>query len=196
MGKRQEAALLTRQKIIDAVKELAHTKAYEEMSIEDITQAAGVAKGTFYVHFKRREDVCAEISYENFQGLARDLSKMELSGADKVAWYLRKSIEVIEDNGLEISQQWMKAVVAPAKDEVLGLRKLSLDVDLIESCLKDGITHGELPAETDAKTTAQMIESAFFGAISVWCMSNGEIPFRPVAEMLCNEALPAIIKRS
>ena len=66
MGKRQEAALETRQKLINAVKKLSETKEYHEMSIDEITQTAGVAKGTFYTYFKRREDIISVIAYENF----------------------------------------------------------------------------------------------------------------------------------
>ena len=54
MGKRQEAALETRQKIVDAVRALLRQRRADEINIEDITQRAGVAKGTFYTHFKRK----------------------------------------------------------------------------------------------------------------------------------------------
>ena len=62
MGKRQEAALETKHKIVQAVKELMEEKSVEEMNIEEITTRAGVAKGSFYTHFKRKEDVVSEIA--------------------------------------------------------------------------------------------------------------------------------------
>ena len=55
MGKRQDAALQTRKKIIEAMKELLDEKKAEEINIEEITQRAHIAKGSFYTHFKRKE---------------------------------------------------------------------------------------------------------------------------------------------
>lgn len=194
MGKRQEAAKLTRQKIIDAVKELSLSKPYDQMSIEEITQTAGVAKGTFYVYFKRREDVTAEIAYENFQALAKELSEKNIAGVEKISWYLRKSIDVIEFNGLLISQQWFRAVVAPSEDEVLGMRKLNFDLELIEACLKEAAVKGEIAESTDAAKLSRLIVSSFYGAIFTWCMSNGAVNFREVAEDFCTRAIPAMMK--
>ena len=57
MNKRQVNAQITRQKLIDSVKELLKTKPFDKINVASITQYAGVAKGTFYVYFKRKEDI-------------------------------------------------------------------------------------------------------------------------------------------
>ena len=54
MTKRQEQALKTRQKILDAVFELLLKNEYDNLNIDDITNHCGVAKGTFYVYFKHK----------------------------------------------------------------------------------------------------------------------------------------------
>ncbi len=61
MTKRQENALKTRQKILDAAFELLNKSEFNELSIDDITNHCNVAKGTFYTYFKHKEDVVFEI---------------------------------------------------------------------------------------------------------------------------------------
>ena len=61
MTKRQEQTLITRQKLVDAAENLLKKNGFNALSVEDITNAAGVAKGTFYIYFKHKEDIVAEI---------------------------------------------------------------------------------------------------------------------------------------
>ena len=60
MTKRQKNALETRQKIYETACSLIEEKGFANVSVEDITDACGVAKGTFYVYFKRKEDIVFE----------------------------------------------------------------------------------------------------------------------------------------
>lgn len=194
MNKRQKAAKQTKQKIINAVKALSLTKAYDEMSIDEITQAAGVAKGTFYVHFKRREDVCAEIAYENFQQLADSLPEQHIPNTEKIAYFIRKSMDIVEHNTLEVTQQWFKSVIAPASHEWLGSRKLHFDLEVIEKCLKEAIKQGELSIAISPHELAKIIISSFYGSIILWCMSNGKIHCRQIIDEFCLHVLPTLLK--
>ena len=47
----------TREQLLDAARSLYATQAVESVVAEDVAREAGVAKGTFYVHFKNIEDL-------------------------------------------------------------------------------------------------------------------------------------------
>lgn len=47
----------TKRRIFEITMELFATKGYEATSIEEITAVVGVAKGTFYYHFKTKEEL-------------------------------------------------------------------------------------------------------------------------------------------
>lgn len=51
----------TRAALVRAAIDLFGRKGVEQTSIDEITQAASVAKGTFYVHFQRKQDVLLEL---------------------------------------------------------------------------------------------------------------------------------------
>lgn len=57
MNMRQKQALKTKDKIYTSALELIRNKGYENVLIKDITDHAGIAKGSFYNHFNSKEDL-------------------------------------------------------------------------------------------------------------------------------------------
>ena len=78
MTNRQAAAAETRKRLVDVAKNLICTKGLVNVSVEEITQACGVSKGTFYTYFKRKEDVVLELSQGMFGEILSDA--MAVSG--------------------------------------------------------------------------------------------------------------------
>lgn len=193
MGKRQEAALKTRQKLIDAVKKLSETKAYNEMSIDDITQAAGVAKGTFYTYFKRREDIISVIAYEDLDQVQKRVSDENADVVESMTRFLNDSALIIEGATLQVSQQWYRSIASPLDGDTLGMDKLSYDRGFIERCLQNAVDNGELQEDTPVSSISLQIVSAYYGAVVLWCMSEGEITHKEIIKDFCKNSLPKII---
>ena len=61
---RQQAARETRRKITEEGLALVRRGGFAAASVEAITRATGVAKGTFYVHFPTKEHLAAELCRE------------------------------------------------------------------------------------------------------------------------------------
>lgn len=193
MGKRQEAALETKQKLIDAVKKLSENKPYNEMSIDDITQTAGVAKGTFYTYFKRREDIISVIAYEDLDRALKRASDENADAAERIARFLNDSAVIIEDTTLQVAQQWYRSVTSPLDGDTLGMDKLSYDRGFIESCLQSAVDNGDLQANTPVSSLSLQIVSAYYGAVALWCMSDGKISHKEIIKDFCKDSLPKII---
>ncbi|MGW4330764.1 TetR/AcrR family transcriptional regulator [Nocardia sp. NPDC004573] len=58
---RTKPAEQRRSELLDAAEQLLAQKGIVAVTVEDITQAAGVSKGTFYSYFRAREDVLAAL---------------------------------------------------------------------------------------------------------------------------------------
>ncbi|RUL69515.1 TetR/AcrR family transcriptional regulator [Dyella choica] len=50
----------TRQRIVDCARELFNRRGFDEVSIDEIMQRAGLTRGGFYNHFKAKEELYAE----------------------------------------------------------------------------------------------------------------------------------------
>lgn len=57
-----------RPQIVDSALEQFHTRGFHNCSVEDITKAAGVPKGSFYNHFESKEDLAVEALRHYVQG--------------------------------------------------------------------------------------------------------------------------------
>lgn len=60
---REEKKRATRQNIIDCALELFAEQGYETTTVQQITERAGVAKGTFFNYFDNKEEVLCDVQF-------------------------------------------------------------------------------------------------------------------------------------
>lgn len=194
MGKRQDAAWETRRRLMDAARELLKEKTAECINIEDITRKAGVAKGSFYTHFKRKEDLVSEIAMEEYSILSERVSHHTADVYDQLYMYLNESVALIEKHTLQIAQQWMKSVVSPLPEEQSGTKKYGFDVQNIADILSAAVETGTLRGDTPAQVLAGVIVNAYYGMVAAWCISRGsEGQLKDSMEQFCSLALKPVI---
>lgn len=194
MGKRQEAALLTKQKIVTAVNTLLEEKSLDEISIEDITTEAGVAKGSFYTYFKRKEDAACCLALDKYDSV----KKKALNAADGIYrnlyTYLAGSAKIIDRYTLQTAQAWMKSVTAPSEGECRGVQKYEFDRDNLLELLDGAVERGELQKNTPVKKLTEIIMNGYYGAVAVWCMTSGEVDLVDSIGHFCEYGLKAMLE--
>lgn len=57
LSKQQQKSKETKERIFRAAKRILQKKGYEELSIKNICEEAGVSNGSFYHHFKTKDDL-------------------------------------------------------------------------------------------------------------------------------------------
>ena len=57
LSKQQQKSKETKERIFQAAKEILQTNGYENLSIKNICEVAGVSNGSFYHHFKSKDDL-------------------------------------------------------------------------------------------------------------------------------------------
>ena len=57
ISRQQQKSRETKEKIFQAAKRILQKKGYEELSIKNICEEAGVSNGSFYHHFKTKDDL-------------------------------------------------------------------------------------------------------------------------------------------
>jgi len=100
------------KELLDAAQELFFSKGYQQVSVSDIIQKVGVAKGTFYHYFKSKSDLLDQ--------LVNRFSEMALERAKSV-------VEDPDLKALEKLKQFI-ATVRSAKEENLELMKMVMKV--------------------------------------------------------------------
>ena len=92
MTARTDAALETRTALLDAGLEIAEQHGLSGMSINRVVAAAGVAKGTFYVHFTDRDEFLSAL-HQRFHGRVAEAVAAARAGLPPGRTRLRRSME-------------------------------------------------------------------------------------------------------
>jgi TetR/AcrR family transcriptional regulator, transcriptional repressor for nem operon len=161
-----------KEDIIAAALETLHTKGFNGTSVQDITDAAEVPKGSFYNHFESKEDLAADALDRYWQQGHASLSLLtdeKTPPLERLKRYFRRLGAVarqgefrrgcfIGNLGTEMSEQ------SPLLREKLSTL-LATWTRAIESCVKEAQASGSLRRDIDASTIASFLLNAWEGAL-------------------------------
>ena len=196
MTKRQENALKTRQKLLDTAEKLLKTNGFAALSVEDITNQAGVAKGTFYVYFKHKENIISEICRGYFKQIESEISEMkDKSIVEKLSLYFDNFMKAVELYGIHICREWIRASVDPdtAPDNT-DMTKWQYDVEMLKNIITKAIENGELKENTPVELLTHIIISELYGMMTCWCMSDGSFEPKDWTKGFADFQLKAILE--
>lgn len=194
MTNRQLAALETRRKLVDAAKEIISEKGLVNTSVSEITKACGVANGTFYTYFKRKEDVVFEISREMFQEIYDEAQAYNGTFMERLVFFMMSFSGYIEKSSLKLCQEWVRNTIDPDLVENQDDKnKLYTDIDSIKGIIESGVERGELKSDTPADILAHTLMDVLYGEMLCWDMSGGAYSFESRTKEFCDLFLSAII---
>ncbi len=133
MGRREEKKDATRQQILSAATQLFPAKGFENTSIDDIVERANVVKGTFYYHFKSKDELLLALRQSALTTNAAHVSKLLAQG---------QSPRSILFELLDERARWTENNVDMAR--VFFMHRLSQIV--IHDRLEDHFAEGSFPA--------------------------------------------------
>ena len=87
LSRHERRRLQTRRRLIQTTLQLVLEKSFEAISIQDITDRADLGRGTFYIHFKDKEEVVWTAFRDLFQELEQEAHKQLDRNAPQVEYY-------------------------------------------------------------------------------------------------------------
>lgn len=143
-----------RNEILNIAQKLFYTKGYDKSTINDILEAAGIAKGTFYYYFKSKEEVMDAIIkrivddiIESAEIIAKDTKMTAEEKLCKIIMRqspdVKKTDEVLEElHQVENAQLHQKSIV----ETILRLTPILAEV--IEQGIDEGVFKTPYPKES------------------------------------------------
>lgn len=194
MTNRQIAAARTRQKLVETAKSIICDKGLANTSIDEITEACGVSKGTFYTYFKRKEDIVYELSEKMFDEILANAQKCEGAISEKLENYMIHFSRYIERGSLKLTQEWIKNVVDSDLSDV-GTNKLKKDLSAVKDLIQSGIENKELRPDTSVETLSDTINDLLYGQMLCWAFSGGAYSFEERTQIFCKTYLNTLLKQ-
>lgn len=180
MGRREDKREATRQEILNAAAELFRTKGFDATSVDDIVLAANLAKGTFYYHFQKKDDLILalqETQLKEAATLARAALARGESPRTVLFSYLSEAAKWTEDNS-EIARALFHHKFEKMKNHCPGEEHgpppsikayfFDLLIEIIESAQKAD----EIRTDMAAAEIAQMVIPVVMSARMSWLMGG------------------------
>ena len=183
MGRREDKREATRQDILNAAADLFRTKGFDSTSIDDIVAAANLAKGTFYYHFQKKDDLVLamqESQLKEAAEIAREALAKGESPRKVLFEYLGKAAKWTEENS-ELSraifrhkfEKMQNQAQCPPGEEhgpPPSIKKyfFELLIEIIEAAQKAG----ELRSDLKAGEIAQVVIPVVMSARMSWLMGG------------------------
>ena len=176
-GERREK---TRQGVVDAALELFRERGHLGVRVEDIVEAAGISRATFYKYFSERDQILAEL-FERLLGSdsghpavpARATARAEITLL--LVETARRMVEQKELAGFVYSM--------PVRHEALVGRSGEPKVfDRVRAAVRRGVDTGELRGDADLVNAS--LARAFEGAMRDWAEGRAPDALQRVAVTL------------
>ncbi len=173
MGRTSDA----RERLIQAAGQLFHTRSYEAVGVQELCEAAGVNKGSFYHFFPSKDDLAAAVIDAQWVAVRDEILAPTL--ADDVAPLARIS-RFFERLARDQRSARRDLGVTPGcplanlsgelcTHEPKLRRKLARVFDgmraALEATLRDAVAAGELPRGTDVSRRAEALVALTEGAL-------------------------------
>src|SRR3981081_2208262 len=161
-----------RERLLDAGLETLHRRGFNGCGVQEITDAAGVPKGSFYNHFESKEALGLEALERYWEGAQNNLKML----ADaEVAPLLRLKAYFRKLNGLARKVEYRPGCFvgnlgAEMSDQSPVFRKRLAAIfgswsRAIESCVKEAQADGSVRRDLDARTIASFLLNSWEGAV-------------------------------
>ena len=193
MTNRQLAAAETRKKLVESAKAIICDKGLSNTSVEEITEASGVSKGTFYTYFKRKEDIVFELSGGMFDEILAQSKALEGPVLQKLEAYMVRFARYIEKGSVKLAQEWIKNVVDPGITDI-GVNKLAKDLSAVDELLRLGVASGELKANAPIRQLSGTITDLLYGQMACWAISGGSYSYEERTRAFCETHLENLLK--
>ncbi|MEK3864382.1 TetR/AcrR family transcriptional regulator [Paenibacillus sp. FSL H7-0716] len=143
-----------RNEILDTAEMLFFTKGYTKTTVNDILQAIGIAKGTFYYYFKSKEEVMDAVV---LRFIDAGVAAAKQIAADPKLTVHEKLLQIImaqkpdTDRKSQMIEQFHQADNAQLHQKSLVetiLRLTPVLTEVIEQGIEEGLFHNPYPRET------------------------------------------------
>ena len=193
MSKQQQKSFETKNRIFLAAKKILQKQGYDALSIKNICEEAGVSNGSFYHHFKTKDDL---LSYYIEEQPTIDPGCLELP---KDAAEAKRAIILVYLNCVayckELGVVFMSNYYTP-KNQALNAvsrTKRPYPIVTVTDYLARAIEAGTVSVTLSLEEISTDIRMIVIGNVFEWCLRNGDTDFAGNMERSLGKYLDSIL---
>lgn len=181
MGRREEKREATRQDILAAAGILFMKKGYDATSVDDIADAANVAKGTLYYHFKSKDEVLLGLSIGYLKRMSENVDARLEKGEPPIDVLVDSLRTLAHETQLykDLSRHFFLAMFSQLKDQ---MDCSTYDSDpsslpnIVTKIIRAAQERGDIDSSYDARDLGAMISGLSHHAQVTWISTEENRP--------------------
>ena len=177
LSKQQLKSKETKAKIFRAAKHILQKQGYEQLSIKNICEEAGVSNGSFYHHFKTKDDL---LSYyiEEQPSINPDLLDMPQNAAEAKAAIIQVYLNYVH-YCQELCVEFMSNYYTPKNQSLNPLIRTERPYPIVtvHNYLQKAIDADIIKPDLDLEDITTDIRMIVIGNVFEWCLKSGEADF-------------------
>jgi AcrR family transcriptional regulator len=174
MGRRERRAAETRLRLFRCALQLFAERGFPNVTIENITEAADVGKGTFFNYFESKEGVLAVMA-EIQLGKVREALEQATAGKRSIQSVFRRLFErVAEEPGRspDLARAFVSSFLAsPVIRQQTG-GSMSEGRRMAAEIVSLGQERGEIDAKLNKDQVALFLLQSFLGTLLLWSLHS------------------------
>ena len=153
MNKRQQQAIETKQKLLDAADALAKEKGFDAMSVDEIVALCGVAKGTFYHYFETKDDLLVYLTRAPYDELKRKFAATDGQPyLDRLRMFMTEWFRLVEKYNLHFTVLHNRSTLLQGDPHTRSQSQIDQGRAMLLHCLKGAVESRELKPDTPVET--------------------------------------------
>lgn len=177
LSRQQQKSKATKERIFRAAKQILRKKGYEELSIKNICEEAGVSNGSFYHHFKTKDDL---LSYyiEDQPSINPDLLELPRNAEEARIAIIRvylNYVDYCQDLGVDFMSGYYNT-----KNQALNPAKRTerpYPIVTVQAYVEKAVSAGIIRLNVELEAFTTDIRMIVIGNVFEWCLRSGEVDF-------------------
>lgn len=177
LSKQQQKSKETKAKIFRAAKHILQKHGYEALSIKNICEEAGVSNGSFYHHFKTKDDLLSYYIEEqpNINPDLLDIPKNADEVKSAIVYVYLNYVHYCQELGVE----FMSNYYTPKNQSLNPLIRTERPYPIVtvHNYLQKCIDAGIISPNQDIEDITTDIRMIVIGNVFEWCLKGGDADF-------------------
>ena len=193
LSKQQKKSKETKERIFQAAKRILQKSGYEELSIKNICEEAGVSNGSFYHHFKTKDDL---LSYYIEDQPSIDPDRLELpknkeDAKETIIHVYLNYVKYCKELGVE----FMAGYYTPHNQALNPTIRTERPYPIVtvQHYLERALGANAIQLNLKIEEITTDIRMIVIGNVFEWCLRNGDTDFAGNMERSLGKYLDSIL---
>ena len=166
----------TRERLFQAALRLFAERGYLATTVEDITEAADVGKGTFFNYFPSKEHVLATFGDQRLAYFERARERVNAGGCTTEHALGETIVEItsLDSQGASLFRSIFAAHACSETVRTHFRERIRRCQRIIAAILRTGRQRGEVRDDRDAGEMARLLQQSLLGLTMAWAMNPDE----------------------